>query len=162
MKTADIILVITTVVSGLMAGLFYAFSYSVVSGLGKLPDAEYIRAFQHINREIQNPVFLSCFMGLLLLLPLSTYLHYHKPATLQFWLLLASTLVYFIGVFAVTAVGNIPLNNAIDAFKLDGASAESIQAQRTAFENKWNNLNLVRTLASALTLTLTVIACLRK
>jgi uncharacterized membrane protein len=162
MKTADIILIITTVVTGLIAGLFYAFSYSVVLGLGKLPDAEYIRAFQNINREIQNPVFLSCFMGILLLLPLSTYLHYQKPATPQFWLLLAATLVYFIGVFAVTAIGNIPLNNAIDALKLDGASAESIQAQRSAFESKWNNLNIVRTIASTVTLILTVIACLRK
>lgn len=162
MKASDIILIITTLLTGLMAGLFYAFSFSVVLGLGKLPDAEYIRAFQHINIEIQNPVFLSCFMGILLLLPLSTYMHYTKPATPQFWLLLAATLVYFIGVFGVTIAGNIPLNNAIDAFKLDGASAGSISAQRTAFEHKWNSLNMVRTIASTLTLLLSITACLRK
>lgn len=162
MKTADIILVTTTVLTGLMAGLFYAFSFSVVLGLGKLPDADYIRAFQSINREIQNPIFLSCFMGIVLLLPLSTYMHYSKPATPQFWLLLAATLIYVIGVFGVTVAGNIPLNNAIDTFKLDSASADAITAQRTAFESKWNNLNMARTVASTLTLLLSVLACLRK
>lgn len=162
MKAADILLVITTVLTGLMAGLFYAFSFSVVLGLGKLPDADYIRTFQAINREIQNPIFLSCFMGILLLLPLSTYMQYARPATPQFWFLLAATLVYFIGVFGVTVAGNIPLNNAIEAFKLDNASADVITAQRTAFESKWNNLNMVRTIASTLTLLLSVLACLRK
>lgn len=162
MKIPEIILVITTVVAGLMAGLFFAFSYSVVPGLGKLPDAEYIRAFQHINKAIQNPVFLMLFMGVLLLLPLSTYLHYRQPVTPRFWLLLCATLVYFIGVFGVTVAGNIPLNNAIEVFTLNSASTDSITAQRIAFEGKWNNLNMVRTIASTLTLALLVFACLRK
>lgn len=160
MKTADIILTVTTTVTGLMAGLFFAFSYSVTAGLGKLADAEYIRAFQSINREIQNPVFLACFMGILLLLPVSTYLHYSNPAV--FKLLLAATIIYFAGTFAVTALGNIPLNNAIDAFKIDTATPEQISAQRTAFESKWNSLNLIRTASSAASLVLTILACIKK
>ena len=162
MKATDIILIVTTTFTGLIAGLFFAFSYSVVLGLGKLPDVEYLRAFQHINRAIQNPVFLTCFMGILLLLPLSTYLHYQKPLTPQFWLLLSATIIYFIGVFGITVMGNIPLNNAIDAFNVEGASQQSVSAQRLAFEGNWNNLNIIRTIASAVTLILSVIACMKK
>ncbi len=143
-----------------MAGLFFAFSYSVTAGLGKLADAEYIRAFQSINREIQNPLFLACFVGILLLLPVSTYMHYGNPAV--FKLLLAATIIYFCGTFAVTALGNIPLNNAIDVINIDTATAEQVTAQRTAFESKWNNLNLIRTASSALSLILAIVACIKK
>ncbi len=160
MKTTDIVLIATTTITGLMAGLFFAFSYSVTGGLGKLADAEYIRAFQSINREIQNPLFLACFMGILLLLPVSTYLHYSNPAV--FKLLLAATIIYFGGAFAVTALGNIPLNNAIDAFNIDTATAEQISAQRTAFETRWNNLNLIRVVSSTLSLLLMILACIKK
>jgi uncharacterized membrane protein len=162
MKATDIILIVTTTFTGLIAGLFFAFSYSVVLGLGKLPDVEYLRAFQHINRAIQNPVFLTCFMGILLLLPLSTYLHYQKPLTPQFWLLLSATIIYLIGVFGITVMGNIPLNNTLDAFNIEGASPQSVRTQRLAFEGTWNNLNIIRTIASTVTLILSVIACMKK
>jgi uncharacterized membrane protein len=62
MKMTTVLLIITAVLAALIAGLFHAYSCSVVLGLGKLSDAEYLRAMQNINREILNPVFLS-FMG---------------------------------------------------------------------------------------------------
>jgi uncharacterized membrane protein len=49
--------------SGLMAGLFFAFSVSVMKALGRLPSAEGIAAMQSINIAIINPVFLAAFLG---------------------------------------------------------------------------------------------------
>jgi uncharacterized membrane protein len=72
MKMTTVLLIITAVLAALIAGLFYAYSCSVVLGLGKLSDAEYLRAMQNINREILNPVFLS-FMGTAIFLPVSTF-----------------------------------------------------------------------------------------
>ncbi|GAB3924761.1 DUF1772 domain-containing protein [Larkinella terrae] len=143
-----------------MAGIFFAFSCSVNLGLGRLSDAVYLAAFQSINRAIQNPVFLLCFLGAPVLLPLSVWLQYHQPLSVRFWFLLAATLVYVVGAFGVTIFGNIPLNNQLDSFPLLSASAEEMTRQRAQFEGPWNRLNTIRTLSSALAVALLTIAYL--
>ena len=160
MTTTNIILTIAATTTALITGLLYAYSCSVNIGLGRLADAEYISAMQSINKAIQNPLFFISFMGTLLLLPLCTYLHYGQPLSNRFWFLLMSTAVYVIGVIGVTALGNIPLNNALDKFNLSTASAETIANQRAQFEGAWNRFHTVRTIASIISLVLFIIACL--
>ena len=155
----NIILILTTTTTGLMAGLFFAWSCSVIPGLARLPDAGYLAAMQAMNRAILNPLFLAAFIGTLLLLPLSTILQYGRPAPARFWLLLAAAIVYAVGVFGVTMAGNVPLNEALDTFNLGSASASDLAAQRAAFERPWNDLHLIRTWASTLSLLLAIIAC---
>ena len=48
---------------GLMAGLFFAFSVSVMKALGRRPPAEGIAAMQSINVVVINPVFMIAFFG---------------------------------------------------------------------------------------------------
>lgn len=160
MKFTNVILIMAGTTTALMAGVFFAFSCSVNLGLGRLSDAAYLAAFQSINRAIQNPVFLICFLGAPVLLPLSVWLHYHQPLSVRFWFLLAATLVYLVGTFGVTVFGNIPLNNQLDSFPLLSASADEITRQRAQFEGPWNRLNTVRTLSSALAVILLIIAYL--
>jgi uncharacterized membrane protein len=160
MASTNILLVITTTTTALIAGLLYAYSCSVNMGLGQLPDAEYISAMQAINRAIQNPLFFISFMGTLLLLPVSTYVHYQQGITMRFGFLLAASLIYIVGVIGVTALGNIPLNNTLEAFNLKSASLAAIAQQRANFEGSWNSFHTVRTLAALLSLILTILACL--
>lgn len=141
-----------------MAGLFYAYSCSVNPGLGRLPDAAYLAAMQSINRAILNPVFFVGFMGPVLLLPLSTWLLFREGVQPAGWWLLAATVTYLLGVFGVTAAGNVPLNNALDKVSLDDSAA--LAAHRARFERPWNRLNTVRTLCAVATVTLVIIACL--
>ena len=54
----SILLLITTLFSGLMAGLFYAWSISVTPGLAKIDNSSYLKAFQSMNRAILNPAIL--------------------------------------------------------------------------------------------------------
>lgn len=159
MKTADIILITTTTVAALMAGLFYAYSCSVVIGLGKLNDIEYLKTMQSINKEIQNLVFFVAFLGILPLLPLNTYLHSHQP---NFFLLAGAMVIYLIGVFGVTVAGNIPLNNSLENFDILSSDSDAIKAQRAFFEKKWNILNHIRTICSIVTVILLIIGCLYK
>jgi uncharacterized membrane protein len=79
---------------------------------------------------------------------------------MRFWFLLAATIVYLIGAFGVTMLGNIPLNQALDAFNLQSASEEAIAMQRAKFESRWNNLNMIRTIASTIAVILVILACL--
>jgi uncharacterized membrane protein len=160
MTFSNIMLFVTAICSALMAGLFYSYTCSVTLGLKLLPNAEYIAAMQAINKAIQNPLFFVCFFGILFLLPICTYVHFTKPISIQFWLMLLATIIYFTGVFATTIFGNIPLNNALEKFSLLNASADAIGLQRSLFEAKWNTLNTIRTISSIASLALVIITCI--
>lgn len=51
-----------TISTGLVAGIFVAFSISIMPGLAKTDDATFVHAMQQINVAILNPVFLFLFM----------------------------------------------------------------------------------------------------
>lgn len=142
-----------------MAGLFFAYSCSVIPGLARLSDKEYLSAMQFINRAIQNPIFFTVFFGTLLLLPFSAYLHYEQQLPTRFLLLSGATFIYISGVFGVTIFGNVPLNETLKNFNLQTTSQEAMHAQRIAFEGRWNNLNMIRTIASLITIILVIISC---
>lgn len=156
-----IIFFLTIFFSGLIAGLFYAWSISVTPGLAKINDENYLQSFQSMNRAILNPVFFITFFGLVLLLPLLCYLKYQSSVDQQFWYILAATLFYMIGVMAVTIFGNVPLNNSLEFLQIGSMSPEQMNAFRLGFESKWNNLNSIRTITSSITFILLVLAGIR-
>ena len=59
----QLILLLATVTTGLIAGLFYTFSVAINPGLSALSDANYIAAMNSINKVIENPVFFFSFFG---------------------------------------------------------------------------------------------------
>ncbi|GAA4156400.1 hypothetical protein GCM10022217_15370 [Chryseobacterium ginsenosidimutans] len=157
MKMTTILLIVTATFTALIAGLFYAYSCSVVLGLGKLSDAEYLKSMQSINREILNPLFFISFMGTAILLPVSTF--FYRSQNPVFLLLLLAALAYLIGVFGVTMFGNVPLNDQLDKFDIANSTAQKIKEMRDIFENRWNSLNNVRSVFSVITIILTVCTC---
>ena len=145
--------------TALIAGLFYSYSCSVNIGLGRLPDDAYLRAMQSINRAILNSWFFASFIGTLILLPICTWMFYtHEAASTGFYLMLAATLVYLIGVFGVTIFGNVPLNEALDKYEIGISLPGELKVRRVQFEKPWNNLNLVRTIGAVISLLLTLAA----
>jgi len=153
-----IVLIITATVTALIAGLFYSYSCSVVLGLGKLSDTEYLKSMQSINREILNPVFFMSFMGTAILLPVSAFL-FRSQGPVFIFLLLAA-IAYLIGVFGVTIFGNVPLNDQLDKFDIVNSTTDGIKKMREIFENRWNFLNNIRTVFSVISIVLTVCACI--
>jgi uncharacterized membrane protein len=159
MNMTTLILIITATATGLIAGLFYAYTCSVNLGLGKLTDREYIAAMNSINVQILNPLFFASFMGTLLLLPLSAYLNYSPGMNTRFILLVAAALIYAIGVFGVTMFGNVPLNDALARLNAETASAKDLSVYRAMFEGPWNFLHNIRTLANVVSLVLVIASC---
>lgn len=160
LKLSDVLLVIAATSTALMAGLFFAWSCSVTIGIARLPDNGYIAAFQSMNRAILNLVFLACFMGTLLLLPVVTFMHYTPNPSGRFWFLLAASVLYGLGVFGVTMAFNVPMNETLDKFPLQTASPQEMAALRAWFEGRWNSLNMVRTIAGTLSVICVIIACM--
>jgi len=142
--------------TGLSAGFFYAWSVSVIPGTLKVADTIYLETMQSINRAILNPAFFLIFFGSLILLVTNTIQQYHAGFT--FWLMLAATLIYLVGTFGVTALGNVPLNDALDALHLNDLSDDKLAEFRQYYELKWNKLHTIRTVFAVISFLLSLLA----
>ncbi len=136
----DLLLLATTLVTGLVAGLFYAYSISVLPALRGAEAAAFVEVMQRINKAILHGWFLLCFLGAALLGATSVIavLVTGAQAALVVPVLLAAGL--YLAQLAVTGTVNVPLNNALDA-----AGSPDPVAARTAFETRWVRWNHLRT-----------------
>lgn len=150
------VLFCTVLLNALATGFFFAWSVSVIVGTKKVTDLTYLETMQNINREILNPVFFIVFFGSLVTLFLTTYLQLNHKTV--FWFVLASTIIYLIGTFGVTAFGNVPLNNELDALNIHGFNLTELNQFRTYFEGTWNQYHIIRSIASIISFTLLLIA----
>ena len=145
------------ILTGLSAGLFYAWQVSVIPGTRKVIDITYLETMQSINRAILNPAFFLIFFGSLILLGISSIYEFHANRWV-FGLMLASSIIYLIGTFGVTVLGNVPLNNQLEVMKIAEAGAQEIAAFRQFYETHWNKLHLIRTASAVLSFLLAVAA----
>jgi len=140
-----LLLGITIVLTGLSAGLLYAYSVSINNAFVNLTDTQYVAAMQNINIAIQNPIFFLSFLGAAVALPLSAY-KFRKTTVFKPLVLAAG--LYVIGTLGVTMAINVPLNDKLAAFKLDAATAQQVTAARADYVGPWNSWHTVRTLAA--------------
>src|SRR4051794_7641530 len=106
------VLLTALVTAGLMAGLFAAFSYSVMPGLGRSSDHTFVEAMRGINKAILNPVFMLPFMGTIPLLGLAAVQAWRDQGRPVLPWVLAALALYLVA-FVVTAGVNVPLNNRL-------------------------------------------------
>lgn len=142
---------------GLSAGLFFSWSVSVIPGTQKVDDMTYLNTMQSINREILNPAFFLIFFGSLIGLVCSTYFIY-DVSTKGFWFLLMATLTYLLGTVGITGLGNVPLNNELEALKLAELNTKQISEFRKYYESHWNRLHTLRMLFSVLSFIMALLA----
>ncbi|WP_158630426.1 anthrone oxygenase family protein [Glycomyces terrestris] len=149
MDTLHLIALLAALLStGLMAGLFTGYSYSVMPGLSILDDRAWVAALQHINRVILNGRFMTAFLGAVgfTLAAAVLGLFLDDRAALPWTLAgLALNLVSFIG----TMARNVPLNNRIEAAG-DPAALADPAALRAEVEAPWIKWNHVRGAANLL------------
>ena len=141
--------------SGLVAGIFYAFSSFVMGALGRLPAAHGIEAMQAINLVVINRSFILAFFGTAILccgLLVATYMRWSDGSSK---LLLLGSLLYLIGTIAVTMVFNVPLNNALAAVRPETPQAASVWAH---YLERWTMWNTVRTVAPTASMILFIAA----
>lgn len=152
-----IALVAAILTSGLLAGLFYAFSCAVTPGLSRVGDDAFISAFRAINIAILNGRFMMIFLGAPLLTTVAAVLHVlDDDPTAMPWTVAA--LACHIATLVITAGVNVPRNNRLAAAPTATESERS--RARGQFEPGWNRWNLVRTLTSAAGFTALVVAAI--
>jgi uncharacterized membrane protein len=128
--------------TGLMAGLFAAFAYSVMPGLARSSDHTLVEAMQRINEAIMNPVFMVPFVGSIPLLGMAIVLAWRAPGRPGLAWLIAALACYLIA-FMVTSGVNVPLNDQL-AKAGDPDHIRHLAATRSSFEHQWVAWNIVR------------------
>ncbi|WP_307868889.1 anthrone oxygenase family protein [Umezawaea beigongshangensis] len=148
-------LIAATVATGVLAGVFHAFSTSVMPGLARTDDRTFVVAMQRMNVAILNGRFLLGFLGAPLLTALAAVLHgIADDWAATRWIAVA--LVLLVVETGITVAVNVPMNNRLDAAEVADATAA-----RAAFESGWVRWNTVRTVVSVCALLCLVVALAR-
>ncbi len=137
-----------TLGSGVMGGLFFAFSTFIMRALGRLPPAQGVAAMNAINAAILTPLFALVFFGTPLAcaaLIVHGLMDGSAPGTA--WLI-AGGAVHIVGSFAVTLLFNVPLNNVLAATDPESADGAAVWSRYRSVWTSWNHLRTVACLAA--------------
>jgi uncharacterized membrane protein len=158
--TFDLVLMVCTaavVGCGLIAGVFLAFSDFVMKSLRAASPASGIEAMQLINRKVYGSVFLILLIAMLVIsVALAIYASVYMSGPATAWIISGGAL-YAIGVFIVTMVFNVPMNQRLDA--MNHVSGETA-SYWVVYASSWTLWNHVRTIASAGSAICFLIGCL--
>jgi uncharacterized membrane protein len=131
-----------TLTTGLMAGLFFTFACAVMPALRGTDDRAFIDVMQRINVTIINPLFLSAFLGGLVLSGAAALASWSGAGRRALPWTIAG-LVLYAAMFIITMRWNVPLNDRLDAAGAPGAIGD-VAAVRQQFEDTWVAWNIAR------------------
>jgi len=143
MITALVIAV--TIGSGMMAGVFLAFSSFIMAALGRLPPSAGMAAMQNINVTVINPLFMTGLFGTALLCFVLDIIIWRNGTIQQGSLLYLASALYIGGAILVTMGFNVPLNDALAGVSSDSETGTNLWSRYLVDWTFWNS---VRGLAS--------------
>jgi uncharacterized membrane protein len=133
--------------SGIVAGIFFAFSTFIMQALGRIAPPAGIAAMQAINITVINPLFFAAFFGTAIIAALVIVLAIVQGQSVALPWFIAGAVLYIAGCVGVTMVCNVPLNNALAPLAAESAEAAKLWSRYLVDWTWWNS---VRTIASAL------------
>lgn len=135
-----------TMATALVAGVFLTFSDFAMRSFAASTVEAGAEVMQVLNRVIYRSIFMVLLLGMvpaaigLLIMAIFAVQGMAAKAVL------IGVVLYLVGVFLVTVVGNVPMNKRLDAASLSDGTA---QAYWKTYRVKWTLLNHLRTAASA-------------
>ena len=129
------------VLTGLVAGTYFAYASSVMLALGRADDRTFIAVMQKINVVIQNPVFFAAFFGAPVFAGITVGLQMSDGGASG---VRVAALVLNVVALLITVGANVPLNNALAAAG-EAAEIGDPGGVRRRFERAWNAWNVTRT-----------------
>lgn len=134
---------VAAISGGLMAGTYLAFTGFIMRSFASLPVAQGVAAMNAINHIILKSSFMPLFFGstgVFAALGVVGAWHWGEPGAGG---AVAAGLVYVVGMFVVTAFGNVPLNNRLARVGGHGAETEPAWADYLTRWTRWNTLRAV-------------------
>lgn len=145
------LMMIALVMTGVMAGIYFAFSVFIMKALAQLPAAEGARAMNRINDVIVRTLFLPLFLGSTVLAIALILWQLFEGQSVQSSLQVTAGFIYLVGMFGVTVACNVPLNNRLKQHEADEQALVEFWAE---YLHRWIRLNHVRTFSCILSLVL--------
>ena len=142
----------------LLGGAFLAFSDFIMRALARTRGAGGVEAMQVINREVFHWVFMALFLGMV---PVSLILAGYGLAGVGApaeTLIALAGLVYLAGCFGVTAICNVPMNQALAGMDPDAEATRHYWYG--TYVPRWTRWNSVRTATCALSAGLLLVGLL--
>ena len=130
---------------GLIAGLYFAFSTFIMTAFDRIGQAHGVAAMNAINSTILGSLFMQLFFGTTIAaaaLAVLAVVRWGEPGTA---FMLAGGAIYVAGMFLITVIFNVPLNNELA--RADPAHADTAQVWARYLKD-WTVWNHVRTIAS--------------
>lgn len=136
---------ISAVGCGLLAGVCFAFSAFIMKSLARIDQAAGISAMNAIDAAIVKSAFMPIFLGTTLTSLALVGISLSRWAEPGAVLILAGGILNVAGMFGVTMVFNVPLNNALAAADPAGAEGGDVWSR---YLRDWTFWNTIRTVAS--------------
>lgn len=148
----------TAFASAVIGGALFPFSTFIMKSLGRLAAAEGISAMQRINEDapqgLMLPLLVSPLGSVVAGVLAATGWGLGDSALADHRMLLAVGAVLGVAAFLVTAVANIPRNNAMAALDPGDPAAAGEWAAYLRSWTAWNHVRVVAALAAAVLLAL--------
>ncbi len=143
--TAVALVVAAAVASGLVAGVFAAFSSFVMRALGGLPAGAGAAAMRAVNVAAVRPPLMTALFGAAVLDAVAAAgVLADGQVDRSGALVLAGAGAYLAGVVGVTVAANVPLNDRLAAAAPGSVEEAAVWADYT---RRWTRWNTVRTVA---------------
>lgn len=143
--------------SGLIAGVFFAFSVFVMKALARLAPPQGISAMQSINLVVLNPGFLGVFLGTAALAVLAAGSTLIEGRTPDAPYLVIGAVLYVAGCLGVTLACNVPRNNALAAVAPAAPGSARLWSGYVVEWTAWNHVRTVASLAAAVAFSLALV-----
>ena len=139
----------TALGSGIVGGVFFAFSSFVMPALGRLSAAEGMAAMRSINIVAVTPLFMGVLFGTAAAFLALALMAFGGWAEGRAGWLLAGSGAYLLGVVAVTAAFNVPRNERLARIDPRSAEAENLWQRYLVEWTAWNHVRTVAGTAAA-------------
>jgi len=134
--------------SGLIAGVYFAFSAFIMQAFEKIDTTQSIAAMKSINQTILRSLFMPLFFGSSLISVCLIIAAFAQWGEDDAELILIAGSVYFIGMFVCTVFFNVPLNNSLERLDPNSTNAHQLWCR---YQKTWTSWNHLRTVSSFVT-----------
>ena len=110
-RTVTILIVLATISTGLIAGFFYTWSFTIMQSLNLTDENTASSAMNSINANIRNGWFAAIFFGAPVLTAISLIVTLLKNRNKSLWVFTA--FVFAVCTLVITFTQHIPLNNGL-------------------------------------------------
>ena len=135
----NIAMALATLVFGIMAGFFWAYTFNVNLAMLELDGATYATVQSLFNENVRHSMFFTFFFGGGIFSAVALVINWKHWKSPSFMMLALAFIVYVLGIIIFTAQVNLPLNAYTESW-----DPLNLPTDWSQVRNQWNTANAIR------------------